>query len=299
MPLMVNATPGSTRAPRIRPPVLLHRPPYSCRRAGYDSGACGAGQGDQSNADSALRLRTDHIGGNGSTNLELRGEWHSTAMALLLLAPDLREVPDAVRTGLHAGGHVGLNDGANRRPRPRRSQPPRPVRAAPEDQGDGQTSTSSRSSTRTTASRPPFCFVQQAPDEAEGGHRLLNTDAARARWRSCASSARQAFDPTARYDVTTPDGVKVGENPEGLRQEPAAVDLPALRNAAGNEVAIVTEKNAVVALIRRLVGFIPYLGDFADFLPIPYDFVFLRGEEELRHPQPHALEAAQTPTRST
>jgi uncharacterized protein YxjI len=33
-----------------------------------------------------------------------------------------------------------------------------------------------------------------------------------------------------------------------------------------------------VALIRRAVGFIPYVENIADWLPIPYHFVFKSGE---------------------
>ena len=36
-----------------------------------------------------------------------------------------------------------------------------------------------------------------------------------------------------------------------------------------------------VALVRRLVGFIPFIGGFADWLPIPYHFIFERGERVL------------------
>ena len=39
------------------------------------------------------------------------------------------------------------------------------------------------------------------------------------------------------------------------------------------------ERSIVVAIFRRVVGFVPYLGDFADWLPIPYDFEFRRDEE--------------------
>lgn len=34
-----------------------------------------------------------------------------------------------------------------------------------------------------------------------------------------------------------------------------------------------------MALLRRAVGFIPYVENVADWLPIPYHFVFMRGEE--------------------
>jgi uncharacterized protein YxjI len=124
----------------------------------------------------------------------------------------------------------------------------------------------------------PFCFVQQARMKLKEDIGFY-TDETRS-VELMRIKARQAFDPTARYDVTTPDGTKVGEIQKVFGKSLLRSTYQ-LYDAAGNDVAIVTEKNKVVALIRRLVGFIPYLGDFADFLPIPYDFVFLRGEEEL------------------
>ena len=124
----------------------------------------------------------------------------------------------------------------------------------------------------------PFCFVQQARMKLKEDIGFYTDDTRSVELMRI--KARQAFDPTARYDVTTPDGMKVGEIQKVFGKSLLRSTYQ-LYDATGNEVAIVTEKNAVVALIRRLVGFIPYLGDFADFLPIPYDFVFLRGEEEL------------------
>jgi uncharacterized protein YxjI len=87
--------------------------------------------------------------------------------------------------------------------------------------------------------------------------------------------ARQAFDPRARYDVTAADGTKIGEiqkvfGTSLLRSTYAIFD------AQGNEVATATEKSLLVALFRRAVGFVPYVGDFADWLPIPYHFDFKR-----------------------
>ena len=124
----------------------------------------------------------------------------------------------------------------------------------------------------------PFCFVQQARMKLKEDIGFY-TDHTRS-VELMRIKARQAFDPSARYDVTAPDGTKVGEIQKVFGKSLLRSTYQ-LYDAAGNELATVTEKNKVVALIRRLVGFIPYLGDFADFLPIPYDFVFLRGEEEL------------------
>jgi uncharacterized protein YxjI len=89
--------------------------------------------------------------------------------------------------------------------------------------------------------------------------------------------ARQRFDPRARYDVTTPDGAKIGEiqkvfGASLLRSTYAVFD------AQGNEVARASEKSLAVALFRRLVDLVPYVGGFSDWLPIPYHFDFKRDD---------------------
>ncbi len=56
---------------------------------------------------------------------------------------------------------------------------------------------------------------------------------------------RQGFDPSATYEVRGPSGT-----------------------------VEVQERSVLVALFRRLVGFIPYIGGYADWLPIPYHFTF-------------------------
>jgi uncharacterized protein YxjI len=92
--------------------------------------------------------------------------------------------------------------------------------------------------------------------------------------------ARQRFDPIARYDVTDAQGGRVG----GIQKVFGASLLRstyALFDPQGGEVARASEKSLLVALVRRLVGFVPYLGDFADWLPIPYHFEFKRGDSVL------------------
>src|SRR3954468_7650322 len=92
--------------------------------------------------------------------------------------------------------------------------------------------------------------------------------------------ARQRFDPRARYDVTAPSGTTIGDIQKvfGTRLLRSTY---ALLDPEGNELARATEKSLVVALFRRLVGLVPYVGDFADWLPIPYHFEFRRGEQLL------------------
>jgi uncharacterized protein YxjI len=89
--------------------------------------------------------------------------------------------------------------------------------------------------------------------------------------------ARQRFDPRARYDVTAADGTKIGEIQKAfgaslLRSTYTVFD------AEGNEVARASEKSLAVALFRRLVDLVPYVGGFSDWLPIPYHFDFKRGD---------------------
>jgi hypothetical protein len=89
--------------------------------------------------------------------------------------------------------------------------------------------------------------------------------------------ARQRFDPRARYDITDDRGAKIGEIQKVFGKSLLRSTYQ-LYDAAGNEVAYATEKSFAVALIRRILGMV---SDYGDWLPIPYDFVFMRGEEQL------------------
>ena len=118
----------------------------------------------------------------------------------------------------------------------------------------------------------PFAFKEElrfTPDR--GSDRTLLT-----------MKARSRFDPTATYDVKGPDGTVFGI----VRKAFGASLLRStwvLESPEGTEVATAREKKLWVALFRRVVGFVPYVGSFADWLPIPYDFVFFQGEQELAH----------------
>jgi uncharacterized protein YxjI len=123
-----------------------------------------------------------------------------------------------------------------------------------------------------------FCFVQQKRFKFKEDIRFY-TDETRS-VEVLRIKARQRFDPRARYDVTTPDGQKVGEIQKVFGKS-LLRSTYTIYDANGTEVALARERNPVVALFRRLVGFIPYVGDFADWLPIAYHFDFVRGEEKL------------------
>ncbi len=121
----------------------------------------------------------------------------------------------------------------------------------------------------------PFCFVEQKRFAFKEDIRFY-ADASKQQ-ELMRIKARQAFDPRARYDVVDADGTKLGEIQKVFGAS-LLRSTYALFDAAGEEVARATEKSLPVALFRRLVGFAPYVGNFADFLPIPYHFDFKRGD---------------------
>jgi uncharacterized protein YxjI len=128
------------------------------------------------------------------------------------------------------------------------------------------------------AEEEPFCFVEQARFKFKEDIRFYADDTKAQELLRIL--ARQRFDPIARYDVTVPSGERVGQ----IQKVFGASLLRStylLYDAYGNELATVRERSLPVALFRRAVGFIPYVGDFADWLPIAYDFEFRQGEEVL------------------
>ena len=122
----------------------------------------------------------------------------------------------------------------------------------------------------------PFCFVEQKRFKFKEDIRFFSDETKEHEMLKIL--ARQRFDPRARYDISTPDGAKVGE----IQKVFGASLLRStytLFDPAGTELCIVREKSMPKALFRRAVGFIPYVENVADWLPIAYDFEFIHGEE--------------------
>jgi uncharacterized protein YxjI len=124
----------------------------------------------------------------------------------------------------------------------------------------------------------PVCFVEQKRFKFKEDIRFYADDSKSEELMRL--KARQRFDPAARYDVTDASGATIGQIQKVFGKS-LFRSTYTLFDASGNETAKVTEKSLPIALFRRLVGFIPYVGNFADWLPIPYHFVFLRGEQVL------------------
>jgi uncharacterized protein YxjI len=121
-----------------------------------------------------------------------------------------------------------------------------------------------------------ICFVEQKRFKFKEDIRFY-TDASKTQ-ELLRIKARQRFDPRATYDVTDDLGAKVGAIQKVFGTSLFRSTYRIL-DAAGAEVAITTEKSLGIALFRRLVGFIPYVDNVADWLPIPYHFIFKHGEQ--------------------
>jgi uncharacterized protein YxjI len=124
----------------------------------------------------------------------------------------------------------------------------------------------------------PFCFVEQKRFKFKEDIRFYTDDSKTTELFRI--KARQRFDPRARYDITAADGAKIGEIQKVFGKSLIRSTFQLL-DANGQEVAVARERNLFVALFRRLVGLVPYVGDYADWLPIAYHFDFLRGDEKL------------------
>jgi uncharacterized protein YxjI len=124
----------------------------------------------------------------------------------------------------------------------------------------------------------PVCFVEQKRFTFKEDIRFFTDDSKQVELMRL--KARQRFDPRARYDVTDDRGEKIGEI-QKVFGESLMRSTYRLYDASGAEVASARERNVVVALFRRLVDLVPYIGDFADWLPIPYHFDFVHEGEVL------------------
>lgn len=124
----------------------------------------------------------------------------------------------------------------------------------------------------------PICFVEQARFKFKEDIRFFRDDSKNTELMRIL--ARQRFDPRARYDITLADGNKLGEIQKVFGKS-LARSTYTIYGADGEEICTARERSLPIALFRRAVGMVPYIGDFADWLPIAYDFVFIRGDRQI------------------
>jgi uncharacterized protein YxjI len=88
--------------------------------------------------------------------------------------------------------------------------------------------------------------------------------------------ARRVIDIGGRYDVQDASGQPLGVLEHQFRKSLLRSTWRIL-SPADEELAVAKEKNAFLAIARRVVDFVPY----GEWVPIPYDFVIHEGEREL------------------
>ncbi|MBJ7347709.1 MAG: hypothetical protein JHC87_03940 [Thermoleophilaceae bacterium] len=131
----------------------------------------------------------------------------------------------------------------------------------------------------------PFCFVEQKRFKFKEDIRFFS-DASKTN-ELIRILARQRFDPRATYDVTSANGVKLGEIQKVFGKS-LFRSTYRIADATGNGDVIAREKSVAMAAVRRFIDIPAMLlpgGDIVrslmNWLPFPYDFEFLRGETVL------------------
>jgi uncharacterized protein YxjI len=124
----------------------------------------------------------------------------------------------------------------------------------------------------------PVCFVEQKRMKLKEDLRAFTDDSKTT--EVFRIKAQQVWDPRARYDVTDPDGQGIGQL-QKVFGESLLRSTWRIYDAAGDQVAWARERNLFIALFRRLIGFVPFIGGFADWLPIPYHFDYFVEDQRI------------------
>jgi uncharacterized protein YxjI len=124
----------------------------------------------------------------------------------------------------------------------------------------------------------PVCFVEQKRMKLKEDLRAYTDDTKTA--EVFRIKAQQVWDPRARYDVTDTSGQPVGQLSKVFGRS-LLRSTWRLYDDAGNEIGWARERSLFVALVRRLIGLVPFIGEFLELLPIPYHFDYFAGEERI------------------
>jgi uncharacterized protein YxjI len=122
----------------------------------------------------------------------------------------------------------------------------------------------------------PVAFVQQKRLTAKEDLRAFTDDSKSA--EVFRIRAKQIFDPRARYDITDAHGELIGQLAKDFRRSLLRSTWH-VHDTEGNEIGWARERSMFVALLRRVISWIPFVGDFA--IPIPYHFDYHAGKEKI------------------
>ena len=124
----------------------------------------------------------------------------------------------------------------------------------------------------------PICFVEQKRMKLKEDLRAFADDSKTS--EVFRIKAQQVWDPRARYDVTDASGQPVGQLAKVFGKS-LLRSTWRLYDAAGTEIGWARERSLFVALFRRLIGLVPFIGEFLELLPIPYHFDYFVGDERI------------------
>jgi uncharacterized protein YxjI len=127
---------------------------------------------------------------------------------------------------------------------------------------------------KISAGPTPIAFVRQKRMAIKEDIRFFaDENEARELWRI---KARSLMEFGGRYDVTTPEGERIGVlgkvfGKSLLRSTWSILD------ADEQELAVAKERSVPVAILRRVIDAVPY----GDFVPIPFHFTIDAGERHI------------------
>ncbi len=124
----------------------------------------------------------------------------------------------------------------------------------------------------------PVCFVEQKRMKLKEDLRAFTDDSKTSELFRI--KAQQVWDPRARYDVTDASGQPVGQLAKVFGKS-LLRSTWRLYDASGTELGWARERSLFVALFRRLIGLVPFIGEFLELLPIPYHFDYFVGDERI------------------
>jgi len=127
---------------------------------------------------------------------------------------------------------------------------------------------------RISAGATPVAFVRQKRMAIKEDIRFFaDENEARELWRI---KARSLMEFGGRYDVTTPEGERIGVLGKVFGKS-LLRSTWSIMDANEQELAIAKERSVPIAIIRRVIDAVPY----GDFVPIPFHFTIDAGERHV------------------
>jgi uncharacterized protein YxjI len=127
---------------------------------------------------------------------------------------------------------------------------------------------------RISAGPTPVAFVRQKRMAIKEDIRFFaDENEVRELWRL---KARSLMEFGGRYDVTTPEGERIGVLGKVFGKS-LLRSTWSIMNTDEQELAIAKERSVPVAILRRVIDAVPY----GDFVPIPFHFTIDDGERHI------------------